>query len=49
MLPAKFQDHMTYGSWEEKFLGVLPYMAMAVISLMWPGTFPKVAPYKIWL
>ena len=34
MLHAKFQDHRTFGSGEEDYLRVLPYMGMAAILVM---------------
>ena len=34
MLHAKFQDHWTFGSGEEDFLKLLPYMGVAAILVM---------------
>ena len=34
MLHTKFQGHRSTGSGDEDFLGVLPYMGMAVTLLM---------------
>ena len=55
MLHAKFQNHRTSFSGED-FLRFLPYVCMAAILVMRPGTlyklpFPlaKEAPHRIWL
>ena len=34
MLHAKIQDHIIFGSGEEDFLRLLPYMCMAAILVM---------------
>ena len=56
MLHTKFQGHWPFGSGEEDFLRFLPYMGMAAILVMWPGSFEQTfvphamkAPYEIWL
>ena len=41
MLHTKFQGHWPFGSREEDFLRFLPYMGMAAILVMWPGTFEQ--------
>ena len=41
MLHTKFQGYWPFGSREEDFLRFLPYMGMAAILVMWPGTFEQ--------
>ena len=41
MLHTKFQSHRPFGSREEDFYGVLPYMGMVAILVMWPGPFEQ--------
>ena len=41
MLHTKFQGHQPFGSGEEDFLRFLPYMSMAAILVMWPGSFEQ--------
>ena len=38
---TNFQDHQPFGSGEEDFLRLLPYMGMAAILVMWPGPFEQ--------
>ena len=38
MLHTKFHENRPAGSGEEDFEGFLPYMGMAAILVMWPGT-----------
>ena len=39
MLHTNFQGHQSFGSREEDFLRFLPYMGMAAILVIWPGSF----------
>ena len=41
MLHTKSQGHLSSGSGEEDFKGVLPYMGMVAILVMWPGPFEQ--------
>ena len=41
MQHTKFQGHQPFGSGEEDFLRFLPYMGMAAILVMWPGSFEQ--------
>ena len=42
MLHTKFQGHQAFGSREEDFLSILPFMGMAAILVMWPGLFEQI-------
>ena len=41
MLQTKFPDHQSFGSGQEDFLMVLPYMGVAAILVMWPHLFER--------
>ena len=41
MMHTKIQGHWPFGSREEDFFRFLPYMAMATIMVMWPGSFEQ--------
>ena len=38
---TKFQGHRPFGAEDKDFLRFLPYMGMAAILVMWPGTFEQ--------
>ena len=41
MMHTKIQGHWPFGSREEAFFRLLPYMAMTAILVIWPGPFEQ--------